>query len=81
MYFLLFPGAFLIPFLIMVIIEGAPLLLIELGIGQRLRQGSLGTWNMIHPSIGGIGIASTIVAFPCWTLLQRYYYLVFLLPV
>ncbi|CAL8102338.1 unnamed protein product [Orchesella dallaii] len=55
--------AFLIPFLIMVILEGAPLLLIELGIGQRLRQGSLGTWNMIHPSIGGIGIASTIVAF------------------
>lgn len=47
----------------MVIIEGAPLLLIELGIGQRLRQGSLGTWNMIHPSIGGIGLSSTIVAF------------------
>lgn len=63
MYFLKFAGAFLIPFLIMVIIEGAPLLLIELGIGQKLRQGSLGTWNMIHPSIGGIGIASTIVAF------------------
>jgi SNF family Na+-dependent transporter len=47
----------------MVILEGAPLLLIELGIGQKLRQGSLGTWNMIHPSIGGIGVASTIVAF------------------
>ncbi|OXA63882.1 sodium- and chloride-dependent transporter XTRP3 isoform X2 [Folsomia candida] len=56
-------GAFLIPFLIMVLLEGAPLLLIELGIGQKLRQGSLGTWNMIHASIGGIGIASTIVAF------------------
>lgn len=42
----------------MVLLEGAPLLLIELGIGQKLRQGSLGTWNMIHASIGGIGIAS-----------------------
>lgn len=57
-YFLNFVGAFLIPFLIMVLLEGAPLLLIELGIGQKLRQGSLGTWNMIHASIGGIGIAS-----------------------
>lgn len=56
-------GAFLIPFLIMVFLQGAPLLLIELGIGQRLRVGSLRCWNMIHPSIGGIGIASTIVAF------------------
>ncbi|CAG7720271.1 unnamed protein product [Allacma fusca] len=56
-------GAFLIPFLIMIVLEGAPLLLIELGIGQRLRQGSMRAWSMIHPSIGGIGIASTIVAF------------------
>jgi len=47
----------------MIILEGAPLLLIELGIGQRLRTGSLGAWNSIHPAIGGIGIASTIVAF------------------
>lgn len=60
---LLFTGAFLIPFLIMVVIQGAPLLLIELGIGQRLRTGSLNAWNMIHPGIGGIGLASTVVAF------------------
>uniref|UniRef100_A0A914IAH5 Transporter n=1 Tax=Globodera rostochiensis TaxID=31243 RepID=A0A914IAH5_GLORO len=35
-------GAFLIPYLIMMIIEGVPLFLIELGIGQRLRMGSVG---------------------------------------
>lgn len=58
-----FSGAFLIPFVIMIVIEGAPLLLVELGIGQRLRTGSFGVWNMVHPAMGGIGIASTIVAF------------------
>lgn len=47
----------------MVVIQGAPLLLVELGIGQKLRQGSLGVWSMIHPSLGGIGVASMIVAF------------------
>ena len=45
------------------ILEGAPLFLIELGIGQRLRQGSLGVWNIIHPWTAGIGVAATIVSF------------------
>ncbi|XP_026466274.1 sodium-dependent neutral amino acid transporter B(0)AT3-like isoform X1 [Ctenocephalides felis] len=54
-------GAFLIPFMIMLILEGIPLFLIELGIGQKMRLGSLGVWNTIHPWLGGIGIASCIV--------------------
>lgn len=57
----LFPGAFLIPFMIMLILEGIPLFLIELGIGQKMRLGSLGVWNTIHPWLGGIGISSCIV--------------------
>ncbi|XP_076062086.1 sodium- and chloride-dependent transporter XTRP3 isoform X3 [Oratosquilla oratoria] len=56
-------GAFLIPYLIMMVIEGAPLFLLELGLGQRLRQGSMGVWNLISPWWWGIGIASTIVSF------------------
>ncbi|XP_048505835.1 sodium- and chloride-dependent transporter XTRP3 isoform X2 [Athalia rosae] len=56
-------GAFLIPFFIMLVLEGIPLFLIELGIGQQMRQGSLGVWNTIHPWLGGIGIASCIVTF------------------
>lgn len=54
-------GAFLIPFMIMLILEGIPLFLIELGIGQRMRLGALGVWNTIHPWLGGIGISSCIV--------------------
>ncbi|XP_012221817.1 sodium-dependent neutral amino acid transporter B(0)AT2 isoform X2 [Linepithema humile] len=47
----------------MLILEGVPLFLIELGLGQRMRQGALGVWNTIHPWLGGIGIASCIVTF------------------
>ncbi|XP_068202825.1 sodium- and chloride-dependent transporter XTRP3A isoform X2 [Palaemon carinicauda] len=56
-------GAFLIPYLIMMVLEGAPLFLLELGIGQRLRQGSLGVWTMISPWWSGLGVASTIVSY------------------
>lgn len=60
--FLLFSaGAFLIPFLVMLVLEGIPLFLIELGMGQRMRLGSLGVWNTIHPWLGDIGISSCIV--------------------
>ncbi|EEB18169.1 sodium- and chloride-dependent transporter, putative [Pediculus humanus corporis] len=56
-------GAFLIPFVIMLILEGIPLFLIEIGIGQKMRLGALGVWNTVHPWLGGIGIASCIVTF------------------
>ncbi|KAK6045797.1 hypothetical protein COOONC_16699, partial [Cooperia oncophora] len=46
-------GAFLIPYVIMMVLLGLPLFLIELGIGQRLRTGPMGVWNAIHPYLGG----------------------------
>lgn len=56
-------GAFLIPFVIMLVLEGIPLFLIEIGMGQRMRLGALGVWNTVHPWLGGIGIASCVVTF------------------
>ncbi|PAV87047.1 hypothetical protein WR25_12702 [Diploscapter pachys] len=56
-------GAFLIPYLIMMVLQGIPLFLIELGIGQRLRTGSVGVWNAIHPCLGGLGISAAIVSY------------------
>lgn len=56
-------GAFLIPYFIMLVVEGIPLQYIELGIGQKLRKGSIGVWNEIHPYLGGVGVASTITGF------------------
>ncbi|XP_054434197.1 sodium-dependent neutral amino acid transporter B(0)AT1 [Pteronotus mesoamericanus] len=56
-------GAFMIPFLILLIVEGVPLLHLEFAIGQRLRKGSVGTWSSIHPALKGVGIASMFVSF------------------
>jgi solute carrier family 6 amino acid/orphan transporter-like 15/16/17/18/20 len=57
------PGAFLIPYAIMLAVEGLPIVFLELAIGQRLRKGAIGVWAQISPYLGGIGIASTVVSF------------------
>lgn len=48
-------GAFMIPFLILLVLEGIPLLHLEFAIGQRLRKGSTGVWRSINPYLTGIG--------------------------
>ncbi|KAM4821138.1 sodium- and chloride-dependent transporter XTRP3 [Thomomys bottae] len=56
-------GSFLVPYIIMLFVEGMPLMYLELAVGQRMRQGSVGTWRTISPYLCGIGIASMVVAF------------------
>ncbi|KAJ8397302.1 hypothetical protein AAFF_G00441360 [Aldrovandia affinis] len=56
-------GAFMIPFLILLVLEGMPLLHMEFAIGQRLRKGSVGVWTSINPYLTGVGIASMLVSF------------------
>lgn len=56
-------GAFLVPYFIMLAIQGIPIFYLELAIGQRLRKGAIGVWNEVSPWLGGIGIASAIVSF------------------
>ncbi|XP_059205539.1 sodium-dependent neutral amino acid transporter B(0)AT1-like [Centropristis striata] len=55
-------GAFLIPYLILLVLEGIPLLLLEFAIGQRLRKGSVGVWRSISPYLTGVGITSLLVS-------------------
>ncbi|XP_034467704.1 sodium-dependent neutral amino acid transporter B(0)AT1-like [Hippoglossus hippoglossus] len=55
-------GAFMIPFLILLVLEGIPLLHMEFAIGQRIRKGNLQLWATIHPYLVGIGIASMLVS-------------------
>ena len=45
----------MIPFLILLVLEGIPLLHLEFAIGQRLRKGSTGVWRSINPYLTGIG--------------------------
>lgn len=45
----------MIPFLILLVLEGIPLLHLEFAIGQRLRKGSVGVWRSINPYLTGVG--------------------------
>ncbi|XP_063783748.1 sodium-dependent neutral amino acid transporter B(0)AT2 [Pseudophryne corroboree] len=54
-------GAYLVPYLILLLVIGIPLFFLELSVGQRIRRGSIGVWNYISPKMGGIGFASCIV--------------------
>ncbi|XP_055795513.1 sodium-dependent neutral amino acid transporter B(0)AT2-like [Salvelinus fontinalis] len=56
-------GAYLVPYLILLIVIGIPLFFLELSVGQRVRRGSIGVWNYISPRLGGIGFASCVVCF------------------
>ncbi|XP_069485419.1 sodium-dependent neutral amino acid transporter B(0)AT2 [Ambystoma mexicanum] len=56
-------GAYLVPYLILLLVIGIPLFFLELSVGQRIRRGSIGVWNYISPKMGGIGFASCVVCF------------------
>ncbi|XP_014417450.1 sodium- and chloride-dependent transporter XTRP3 isoform X4 [Camelus ferus] len=56
-------GSFLVPYIVMLIVEGMPLLYLELAVGQRMRQGSIGAWRTISPYLSGVGVASVVVSF------------------
>ncbi|XP_057564448.1 inactive sodium-dependent neutral amino acid transporter B(0)AT3 [Hippopotamus amphibius kiboko] len=77
-------GAFLIPYLIALALEGIPLFHVELAVGQRLRRGSTGVWTAISPYLGGIGLGcfllsvlvslyyNTVLTWVLWYLLNSF---------
>ena len=56
-------GAFLIPYIIFMVIEGLPLFMIEFAIGQRFRKTAILAWKEIHPALFGIGLSCLAVSF------------------
>ncbi|UJR22171.1 hypothetical protein I4U23_025235 [Adineta vaga] len=56
-------GAFLIPYMLSVILGGMPLFYLELLLGQYYRRGSITCWKKICPLFAGIGWAVTVIAF------------------
>jgi len=56
-------GAFLIPYIIMLILCGLPLLFMELTMGQYTRQGPIGALGKICPLLQGTGIATVVISF------------------
>jgi len=55
-------GAFLIPYLLMLVVLGYPLYFLELALGQKIRKGTIGVWCNMNPMLGGIGFASNMIS-------------------
>lgn len=55
-------GAFLIPYITMLVFGGLPLFYMELALGQYQRCGCFTLWNRICPMFKGIGLAICLIA-------------------
>lgn len=47
--------------MIVMCLVGYPLLVMEIGIGQKLRRDGITIWTTINPQLGGIGIVMCVV--------------------
>uniref|UniRef100_A0A669B044 Transporter n=1 Tax=Oreochromis niloticus TaxID=8128 RepID=A0A669B044_ORENI len=56
-------GAFLLLYILLMLLVGIPLFFLELAAGQAIRQGSIGVWKYISPRLSGIGYSSCVVCF------------------
>ncbi|KAH9517647.1 Sodium- and chloride-dependent creatine transporter 1 [Dermatophagoides farinae] len=75
-------GAFFIPYFIFLVFGAAPILFLEVAIGQYFRQGGITVWREICPLFRGIGFGTITISFIlncyyvvviAWALLYLYY--------
>lgn len=59
--FFFLSGAFLLLYVVLMLVVGIPLFFLELAAGQAIRQGSIGVWRFISPRLAGIGYSSCVV--------------------
>ncbi|EZA57571.1 hypothetical protein DMN91_002910 [Ooceraea biroi] len=62
-------GVFLVPYFLILIVCGVPLLYMELSIGQFTRRGPIGALGQVCPLLKGAGLSSVVISF----LLSTYY--------
>ncbi|XP_021364484.1 sodium- and chloride-dependent taurine transporter-like isoform X2 [Mizuhopecten yessoensis] len=65
-------GAFLVPYLLFLVFGAAPVLILEIGLGQFMSKSGTGAWN-ICPLFQGIGVANLVMM-----VLVNVYYIVVL---
>lgn len=56
-------GAFLVPYLLMLMVLGIPLLYMELTVGQFTRRGPVHALAIVCPLLKGVGLASVAISF------------------
>lgn len=67
-----FPGAFLIPYCIMLAIMGIPVFLLELAVGQRLRKGAIGMSNIVSLWVTSMKSTMFQLISGAWNLVSGY---------
>ena len=70
MYFCLISGAFLIPYFLSLITCGVPLFVLEIGLGQYMRLGSIGAWRIVPAFQGKDSIHAVCVGERAWTVYE-----------
>lgn len=56
-------GAFLVPYFIILLVMGIPLLIMEFALGQKMQLGAVGAFGKINKKFRGIGLASILCGF------------------
>jgi neurotransmitter:Na+ symporter, NSS family len=56
-------GAFLIPYLVALLVLGIPLLILEFAIGQKLQKGAVDAFKTVHHRLRGIGFTAVFSGF------------------
>ena len=62
-------GAFLIPYLIILLAIGIPVLILEFALGQKMQQGAIGSFRKINRRFSGLGF---LAAFVCFVVVAYY---------
>ena len=62
-------GAFLLPYFIILLAMGIPLLMMEFALGQRFQQGAIGAFHRIHRRFAGVGLGTIL----CGLVVSCYY--------
>lgn len=61
--YILFPGAFLVPYCTMLLVGGIPLFYMELALGQFNRKGAITCWGRLVPLFKGESSHKLIIIF------------------
>lgn len=64
-------GAFLVPYLVFLVLVGLPMYIMEIGLGQYMQKAGFEVWN-ICPIFKGLGVAAMVITF----ILNIYYVMV-----
>jgi NSS family neurotransmitter:Na+ symporter len=56
-------GAFLLPYIIVLLLIGIPLLILEFAIGQKMQKGAVGAFKSIDRRFVGVGILAAFICF------------------